>query len=81
MIDWQTIVSGLIIAAACGYITRRVYSGFRALVSTENETKSLCSSGCGSCQFRMCVFPRQKEKFHAKAQRKTQSRKEDSAFA
>ena len=49
MAYWQTIVSVLIVASACVYISCRIYSRLRSLLSTTTEIKTPCASGCDKC--------------------------------
>lgn len=46
MMEWQNVIVGLIILAACLYVGKRGLTKLRAMKSKD----SACETGCGKCE-------------------------------
>jgi hypothetical protein len=47
--EWQTIITALIVLAAGAYVGRRGWLRLRSIVSAKAPTSASCATGCGGC--------------------------------
>lgn len=49
LLNWQNILTALIVLAALIYVSRRAFSRLRSLRANRSSSAAPCETACGSC--------------------------------